>query len=91
MTENAQLEAERMENTHHGKCQNGNSTPLKIKEKSHPRKGQKNKIWIMPGWKLHTLEIPEWKMHIAQPGKYQNGNCTPWKMTKITPQKMKKI
>ena len=38
MTENAQLEFARMENAHPGKCQNGNCTPWKMTEKSHPGK-----------------------------------------------------
>ena len=38
MTENAQLEFARMENAHPGKCQNGNCTPRKMTEKSHPGK-----------------------------------------------------
>ena len=33
----------------------------------------------MPEWKLHTLENT--RMENAQPGKCQNGNCMPWKMT----------
>ena len=51
----------------------------------------------MPEWKLHTLEndrkitpqkmteneqLEFARMENAHPGKYQNGNCTPWKMTR---------
>merc|ERR1711954_548832 len=37
-TENAQLEYARVKNAHPGKCQNGNYTPWKMTDKSHPRK-----------------------------------------------------
>ena len=70
-------------------CQNGKCTTWKIPEwamynpeidrKFRPWKMTENHAWKMPEWKLHTLENT--RMENAQPGKYQNGNCTPWKMT----------
>ena len=36
MTENAQVEFARMENAHPGKFKNGNCTPWKMTQKSHP-------------------------------------------------------
>ena len=44
MTKNAQLEFARMENAHPGKCQNGNFTPWKMTEKSHPGNDRKIKF-----------------------------------------------
>ena len=61
-----------MENAHPGKCQNGNCTPWKMTEKSHPGKWQK----------IYNLNLPEWKIHapenarteIARPGNWQKIN-----------------
>ena len=69
---------------------------LENDRKCTPRKITENHAWKMPEWKLHTLEndrkitprkmtenaqLEFARMENAQPGKYQNGNCTPWKMT----------
>ena len=50
-----------MKNAQPEEYQNGNSTPLKMTEKSHPENN-----------KVHNWNLPERKN--AHPGKYQNGN-----------------
>ena len=81
ITENWQLEFARMENARPGKCQNGNCTPRKMTEKSHPGKWQKMHNWNLPEWKMHTLENA--RMEIARPGKWQK-NHTPENDRKLT-------